>query len=148
MIGKASLFLILGFSLIFLVFGQKFGSLTNQAVDNMTNYYAETVSLDCAVAGANMAANKVFLNNNWNAGFSKLSLNGGKINVTVQRIYSYGDSLIKISSQGTYEGITHKSEVILRPSSFSKFAYYSVLEKNPDGDAIWWSGDDVVWVFL
>ncbi len=145
MVGKASLYLILGFSLIFLVFGQRFGSLTNQAVDNMTNYYAETVSHDCAVTGANMAANKVFLNNKWNAGFSNLSFNGGKINVSVQHVYSYGDSLIKITSTGTYEESSHKSVVILRPSKFSKFAYYSVLEKDPDGDVIWWTAKDTIW---
>lgn len=145
MIGKASLLLILGFSLIFLVFGHRFGSLTNQAVDNMTNYYAETVSQNCADAGANMAANKVFLNNKWRTGFSNLSFNGGEINVNVQNIYSYGDSLIKITSQGICEGITHKSVVLLRPSSFSKFAYYSIFENDPDGNTIWWMAKDTVW---
>jgi hypothetical protein len=140
MVGKASILLVMGFSLIFLVFGQKFVSIDNDAVDNMTNYYAETVSHDCATAGANMAANKVFLDPTWNAGFSDLSFNGGKINTTVQNIDAFKD-IIQIVSTGTFDGITHKVTVQLQPSKFSKFAYYSENE----GGNIWWTGTDTVW---
>ena len=145
MVGKASLLLVLGFSVIFLVFGERFGSLSNQAVDNMTGYYAQTVAHDCAVAGANMAANKVFLDNNWSGGFYNRPFNGGIINVTVKHTSQYGDSVIQITSIGTCDDTTHKSVVILRPSKFSKFAYYSVKEIGPDGSIIYWTGNDTVW---
>jgi hypothetical protein len=140
MVGKASILLVMGFSLIFLVFGQKFVSLSNDAVDNMTNYYAETVSHDCSVAGANMAANKVFLDPTWNAGFSNLSFNGGIINTTVSTINAF-QNIIQIKSVGTYQGITHTTTVVLQPSKFSKFAYYSTSE----GSNIWWTATDTVW---
>ena len=49
MVGKASLLLVLGFSLIFLVFGQRFVSLSGQATDNMVDYYADVIANECAV---------------------------------------------------------------------------------------------------
>jgi hypothetical protein len=140
MVGKATLLVVLGFSLIFLVFGQMFNSLTNQAVDNMTNYYAETVSHDCAVAGANMAANEVFLDPTWNKGFTNQSFNNGIFNTTVKVVDAF-KNVIQITSVGTYGGVTHTVTVELQPSSFSKFAYYSVSE----GGTIWWTGGDTVW---
>jgi hypothetical protein len=140
MVGKASLLVVLGFSLIFLVFGQKFNSLSNQSIDNMTDYYAQTVSHDCAVAGANMAANKVFLDPTWNTGFSNQSFNGGKFNTTVQLVDAFKNR-IQITSVGAYAGVSHTVKVLLQPSSFSKFAYYSVSE----GGTIWWTGGDTVW---
>jgi hypothetical protein len=140
MFGKASMLLVMGFSLIFLVFSQKFTSLTGQAVDNMTNYYSETVAYDCALAGANMAANEVFLDPSWNAGFNDLNLNGGTINATVSGPSKYSN-IIQIVSEGTYKGVTHTVTVKLQPSKFSKFAYYSVSE----GGTIWWTGSDTVW---
>jgi hypothetical protein len=140
MVGKASLLVVLGFSLIFLVFGQRFNSISNQSIDNMTDYYAQTVSHDCATAGANMAANKVFLDPTWNAGFTNQSFNGGKFNTTVKLADAFKNQ-IQITSVGTYAGVTHTTTVLLQPSSFSKFAYYSVSE----GGTIWWTGGDTVW---
>ncbi len=140
MVGKASLFLVLGFSLIFLVFGQKFSSLGNSAVDNMTNYYSESVAHDCAASGANLAANQLFLDPTWRTGFTNLSLNNGTINVAVNEIDPFQD-IIQIVSTGTFNGITKKVTVTLKPSKFSKFAYFSVSE----GDNIWWIGKDTVW---
>ncbi len=37
--GKAAMFLVLAFSLIFLVFGSNFNNLSTRAVDNNAQYY-------------------------------------------------------------------------------------------------------------
>jgi len=70
LVGKASLLLVPGFSLIFLVFGQNFGSFGNNAVDNYTDCYSGSVAHDCALSGANMAANQLFLDPTWRTGIA------------------------------------------------------------------------------
>lgn len=138
--GKAALLLVVGFSLIFLVATQNFGTISTRAVDNMVDYTNETVAHDIAVSGANMAANEVFLDNNWTAGYSDVDFNDGELNVSVQIIDAF-KNIRKIISQGTFGGITRQVEVTLSPSKFSKFAYYSVSE----GGTIWWTENDTVW---
>jgi len=81
--GKAAIFMVLGFSMIFLVFGQNYNNLTNSAIDNFTNYYVRTKAHNIAVSGANMAANEVFMNKTWDTGFSNVTIDGGKLNVYV-----------------------------------------------------------------
>lgn len=138
--GKAALLLVIGIGLIFLVLTQNFGSISNRAVDNMVEYTNETIAHDIAVSGANMAANAIFLNNNWMTGYNNIDFNDGKLNVSVQVIDAF-KNIKKIISKGTFGDITKKVEVTLSPSKFSKFAYYSVSE----GDNIWWTKDDTVW---
>ena len=77
--GKAALLLVIGFSLIFLIATQNFGSISNRAVDNMVDYTNETVAHDIAVSGANMAANAIFLDNTWTTGYSNVNFNNGKL---------------------------------------------------------------------
>lgn len=149
MAGKAALFLVVGFSLIFLTIGKNFGGLSNRAVDNLTDYYAETVSHDIAVTGANMAANRIFLDPTWTAGYNNVSYQNGTMNVTVsvidafkniRKITSVG-TLKRLSNTGQMEDVTNTVSVILQPSKFSKFAYYSVSE----GSSIYWISQDTVY---
>ena len=81
--GKASLLLVLGFSLIFLVVGHNFNNLSVNAVDNITDYYVESMAHNIAVSGANMAASQVFMDKTWGSGYSDLSFAGGIINVYI-----------------------------------------------------------------
>jgi hypothetical protein len=119
--GKASLYIVLGFALIFLVVGYNYGNLTTSAVDNNVTYFKETMAHDIAVSGANMAANQVFLDKTWNAGYSNLAFEGGKINVTVT---AYDINKVRITSVGKYQNTEKTVNVLLQPSSFAKFAYY------------------------
>lgn len=119
--GKASLYMVLGFSLIFLIAGYNYGLLTGNAVDNNLNYYKETVAHNIAVSAANMAANKIFIDRTWRAGFSNVQLSNGIINATVENV---NVDKIKVTATGTYSDITRKVEILLQPSSFAKFAYY------------------------
>ncbi|MDX9924590.1 MAG: hypothetical protein RBS48_07475 [Ignavibacteriaceae bacterium] len=81
--GKAALLLVLGFSLIFLVVGHNFNRLTIRGMDNYSRYYIETIAYNIAVSGANLAANSIFMDKTWEAGFSNLSYQGGTLNVYV-----------------------------------------------------------------
>lgn len=81
--GKASILLVLGFSLIFLVVGHNFNNLSLRSVDNSTNYFKNQKAYNIAVSGANMAANQIFMDKTWEAGYSNLAFDGGTINVYV-----------------------------------------------------------------
>lgn len=140
MAGKALIFLVVGFSLIFITIGQNFGGLSNSAVDNLTDYYTETVAHNIAVTGANMAANRVFRDPTWTGGYNNLDYCDGKLDVNVNILDVYKNTR-QIVSTGTFEGITSTVAVTLQPSKFSKFAYYSISE----GGTIWWMSSDTVW---
>ncbi len=94
--GKAAMLLVLGFSLIFLVFGNNFNSLTTRAVVNQSDYYNETMAHNLAVTGANLAANAVFMDKNWDDGYEDLAYQGGIINVYVTNPTAGTGSKVKV----------------------------------------------------
>lgn len=140
MAGRAVLFLVVGFSLIFLTIGKNFGGLSTRAVDNLTDYYTETVTHDIAATGANMASNKIFLDPTWTAGYNNINYLNGTLNVSVTVIDAF-KNIRRINSVGSFNGVTSTVFVTLQPSKFSKFAYYSINE----GGNIWWTSNDTVW---
>lgn len=139
MVGKASLLLVMGFSLIFLVFGHNYNSVSNQSVDNYVEYYDQILAHSLAQSGANLGANALFTDNGWTDGYSDLEMNGGEINVSVE-IVDASQNIRKLVSIGTYNGIDDTTEVILSPSRFSKYAYYS----EDEGSNIRWTAKDTI----
>jgi len=135
--GKGAILLVLSFSVIFLVFGQRFNWLTTDALDNLVDYYSETKAHNIAVSGANLAASAIFFDGGWDDGFDDLQFNGGEIDVEITDI---GDERL-LTCKGTYEGISKEVKIRFRPSSFAKFSYYMNLfgggDKFYTGDTIW-----------
>jgi hypothetical protein len=140
MVGKAALLLVAGFSLIFLVIAKNFGNLSTRAVDNYTDYYKKTVAHDIAVTGANMAANQIFFDPTWTAGYDDINYQEGNLDVTVTILDAF-KNIRKVTSVGEFSGEYSTVSVVLSPSKFSKFAYYSIYE----GNSIWWMTRDTVW---
>jgi hypothetical protein len=138
--GKAALLLVVGFSLTFLIVGQNFGSLSTRAVENLTDYYEATSAHNIAVSGANMAANEIFFDPTWTAGYNDRPFSGGYLDVSVNVLDAW-KNIRQITSVGTFENVTQTVKVTLQPSKFSKFAYYSTSE----GGTIWWTANDTVW---
>lgn len=88
--------LVLGFSLIFMSISNNFNTLTIKSIEGYSNYFVETMAYNIAVSGANMAANQIFIDRTWEAGYSNLSLNGGTLNVFVSNTASGASGKIKI----------------------------------------------------
>ena len=82
MTGKAILLVVIGFSLTLLAVGQRFGSVSNQAVDNYVKYQKETVAHNIAISGANVAANAIYMNPTWDEGYS-VPFQDGHLDITV-----------------------------------------------------------------
>ena len=77
--GKLSLYLVLGFSLLYMIMGNNSNKMATQTVENMANYNANTVAHNLAVSAANLACNEIFLDDTWDKGISKTDFLGGEI---------------------------------------------------------------------
>lgn len=141
MFGKASVLVVLGFTTIFMAAGYNFGLLSTRAVENHVDYFEETVAHNIAVSGANMAANEVFFDKMWNAGYNDIDFCGGTLDVDVE---NFDVNKIKITSTGEYNNITKSVKIILQPSSFAKFAYYMNIFP---GNMFFYSGDTITGPF-
>jgi hypothetical protein len=138
--GRLAFILVLGFSALFLVMGHNANSVASRSVQNMADYHARTVAYNIAVSCANLAANEIFTDNDWDAGYSNVDFEGGTFDANVVVL----DALLnirKLTTTGTYRGISKTVEVIFKPSSFSKFAYLSTN----DPVNLYWSYKDTIW---
>lgn len=135
--GKAAILMVLGFSLIFLIVGHNFGGLSTRSVENMSEYYAQTMAYNIAVSGANLAACEIFQDGSWDSGLKDVPLNQGILNVSVSKT----GNLISVLSKGEFNNVEKVVKVTFKPSNFSKFAYYMNLFGGDDelntGDTIW-----------
>lgn len=125
--GRAILLVVLGFGVIFTLMGLKFGSVSTSSVQNFVQYYNTTKAHNIAVSGANLAANAIFIDSTWKSGYSNLSFDGGTLNVSVSTLDPV-KNIKQITSTSTFAGVSSVVKIVLQPSQFSKFGYYSVNE--------------------
>ena len=138
--GKAALLLVLGFSLIFMVAGRNFNSLATSTVDNFTNYYSDSKAHHLAASGVNLVTNQIFLNGAMADQTFNYTFDQGTISVTLSTINVF-QNIKQLLSVGTYGNTTSTIRIILKPSVFSKYAYFS----HSEGANIWWTTSDTVW---
>ena len=135
--GKASILIVLGFSLIFLVMGHNFGNISIKAVENNVDYFEDLMAHNIAVSGANMALNEMFIDKDWVTGYHNLTLNNGLLNVKVGDLGGYMKEVVSI---GKYEDASRTVNVKLQPSSYAKFAWYCGNMNSKvfiSGDTLW-----------
>lgn len=137
MFGRASVFLVLGFSGILLLYTQSLFTFSSDSVDVYTQYYRNTMAENIASSAANFACNKFFLDPTWTSGYSNVSFSGGTFSASVS---SVGSNRKKITARGTYSGISKTVEVIFQPSSFARFGYYGAIMP---GNLYYVTGDTV-----
>ena len=143
MSGKASLLVVAGFSLVFLVVAQNFGGISNRAVDNYVNYQTETLAHNIAISGANIMADSLYWDPTFVGPFDR-DFQGGHLDGSVVLINA-ATGYREITATGTIQGKSSTIIIRVAPSSFSEYAYYSTWEKgSPFGGDIWWIGGDVV----
>jgi len=130
--------MIIGFSIIFLVLGKNMADVSVQSMDNAITYYESTQRYNIASAGANFACAKIWENHLWRTGFTNVPFNNGIFTVTVTDTTL---QRVKITSVGTYQGTNQTISLLMQPSYFSKFAYFSDNEPS----TISWVTGDTVW---
>ncbi|MGB5850340.1 MAG: hypothetical protein WBH40_17765 [Ignavibacteriaceae bacterium] len=138
--GKLAFIMVLGFSTLFLVMGYNANNIASRSVQNMADYHAKTVAYNIATSGANMAANEIFMDADWETGFSHEDFEDGYFDATVDVLDAWFN-IRKLTTIGTYRGVSDTIEVIFKPSSFAKFAYFSTN----DPGYLYWTNKDTIW---
>jgi len=147
--GKSALILVIGTILLFLRTGKDLSDTSVQAYDNAMDYYEGAISRNIAISGANLAANYIFLNPPnmngnpwWNGYTSPISFGGGTFTASVDSTSSIdpltGERRLTMRCVSTYRDSTSTVRVILRPSSFAKFALYA----GTSAAAVYWATGD------
>lgn len=147
--GKASILLVMGYATLLLMSGLLLSDMSVEAYDNAMGYYQGVSTRNIAIAGANMAANHIFLypplinGNPWFPGYATpVSYGGGSFIVTVDSTSSIdpmtGDPRLTLRSTATFMDSSASVLVILRPSNFSKFAVYAGTSA---ANVYWATGD-------
>jgi len=99
--GKGAIFLVLGFSTIFLVFGHRFNSLSTNTIDNISNYYAHTQAYNISVTAANIAASNLFFDPDWTPDAAQnVYFNGGEYSIA-KFTASVGDTIMQVVTPDT-----------------------------------------------
>lgn len=135
--GRTSIYLVIGFSAIMLFTGRNMSDVGVQALDNSLSYYENTQRYALAITAANFACSQVWQNPSWTAGYSNVNYNGGTFSATVTDI---GGGKKQITSTATYGGSSQTVTIVMKPSNFSKFAYYGGTSASA---AAWETGDTV-----
>lgn len=136
--GKASLLIVLGFSLIFMVYGRQAIQLSATTTENVASYFYKTRSHHMAVSGVNMIVNKIFLDPNLADNTYTFFLDRDTIKVKLETIDSYLN-IKRLLSTGYSAGNMNTIKIILKPSQFSKYAYFS----NEEGGVNWTNQDTI-----
>lgn len=137
MSGKGTILIVLGFTISFLAFGRNFLNLTKRSSDNVFDYYSQTKAHNIAVSAANFACNELFMDRTWDDGFSLTDFQGGEYKVDIR------DTLVDskvVESIGYYNEITDVVRIVLQPSSYAKFAWYTGNMSSKifiSGDTVW-----------
>ncbi|MBK7105017.1 MAG: hypothetical protein IPH62_07025 [Ignavibacteriae bacterium] len=135
--GKGTILIILGFTISFLAFGRNFLNLTKRSSDNVFDYYSKSKAHNIAVSAANLACNELYFDKNWDKGFDDIDYQDG--NFSVEIIDTLVDSKI-IKATGKYNGESDIVKIILQPSSYAKFAWYTGNMSSKifiTGDTVW-----------
>jgi len=151
MSGKSSLFLVIGFSMLFMIFGRNFNNMAYDTLDNFTRYYYKAKAHSLALAGVNLISNQIWLNQGFNTPTTTFNFDGGTITVTLSTVNAILNmktltSVGKMSITndkliGDDSVWTSTIREVIQPSSFCKFAYFSDVEPS----SIYWGGKDTLW---
>lgn len=136
--GRSSIFLIIGFTTIFLMAGRNLSSISMRALTTSISYYENTTGHNIAEAGANFGCNAIFLTPNWRTGYSNVPFAGGMFTVTASSIS--GSNNVLLVSTATYGDKTYEMKITLQPSGFQKFGFWGGTGASA---AAWETGDTV-----
>jgi hypothetical protein len=145
--GKVSLFLVLGFSALFGIFGRNMLSSSNVTVDNFSFYFNRTQANQIARSGVYLAlANLNHINYGYTGGTYN-NFGDGDGNVVVSLATNGTNGTRVITSVGTYGiGINQVIDTIittLRQRSYSEYGNYYNEFALASGSSVWAATGDV-----
>ncbi|MEI7813082.1 MAG: hypothetical protein WCJ01_11775 [Ignavibacteria bacterium] len=145
--GKASLLLVLGFTLVFMVAGRNAGNVASSTTESMVSYYSSTKAHHLAVSGVNLVVNQLFLDATIADQTYSFTLDDGTISVNLSTTDSYKNikkltaiGTCKVYKDGMDKDTTNTIQIMLKPSMFSKYAFFSDNE-----NSVSWTVGDTAW---
>ncbi|MDP1677127.1 MAG: hypothetical protein Q8L88_09685 [Bacteroidota bacterium] len=149
--GRTAIFMVIGFSMISLYFGSQSYDVKFETMNNAMTYYENVQRTSIGSAGANFAMTKLTSDTSWKGpGINvKYPFAGGTFAIEVRdSIYAltqykvvYVETIYQGSNlDGSGTNITGYTKIVLSPSSFSKFGYFSA---NDPSTITWQTGDTV-----
>jgi hypothetical protein len=156
--GRSAILMVISFSMMFILFGANMFNVKLDAIKNAVKYYENVQRDNIATAGANFACSALYKDTSWRAGYSNVAFNGGRFSVYVtDTLITYANQLItktrKVTVIGSHwNGLLRNADgtegrdssqlitILLQPSNFAKFAYYS---NNDPSTIVWATGDSV-----
>ncbi|HQT91064.1 MAG TPA: hypothetical protein PL001_03450 [Candidatus Kryptobacter bacterium] len=138
MVGRGTLIVILGFSLIFAVSSQYWNRNRVAATENLLQYYDATVARNIAESASNLGADSLF----WDFNTTDLNLTGslsGGTYSTTTALISGPDSNVTLTAVGSYQGLDDSVIILLRRYYFSMFA----VNVQTMSGAAWATGDTI-----
>lgn len=140
MVGKGTLIVILGFSLLFGLAGQNWERTSTQAVGNFSDYYRQTMAHNIAVSAANIGADSIFRNPITPTISMGGDFSSGTYSIKTSSYTRFGLHDTLLTAVGVYEKVHDTVRVLFSRYSFSKYAFFSVIESN-----IYWLTGDTMW---
>jgi len=135
--GRSSLYMVVGFNLIFGILGFNLSRVSNEGYKNYIEYYGVTQAHNIASSGANLGCNELYRDTDWRDGYTNVAFADGRFSV---RVTDVAYNRIRLNAVGEYQDQSAYISVLFGPSSFAKFAYYSVVE-----GGLYWGTGDTVW---
>ncbi len=146
--GKASLLLVMGFSLVLGYISMNLNRYSTQAVSNMTSYYDATASHNLALAGANSGLSKIYQDTSWTGPMHQTLTTGallGSVNVTVANMGGFRKRLRSVSTYAASTGETFHDtvEIFFNTKTGLPLTLYAWFTNN-EGN-VFWQNEDTVW---
>ncbi len=150
--GRTAIFMVIGFSMISLYFGSQAYDVKFETMNNAITYYENVQRTSIGNAGANFAMTKLTADTGWKppGGLNtKYPFAGGTFAIqvkdsihalTVYKVVHIETIFQGSNLDGSGTNITGYTKIILSPSSFSKFGYFS----SNDPSSITWQTNDTI----
>lgn len=149
--GRTAIFMVIGFSVISLYFGSQSYDVKIQAMNNAITYFENVQRTSIGSAGANFAMTKLTSDTGWKGPGKNVyyPFAGGSFSIEVKdSVYQLSQyKVVNVSTvyqgsnmDGSGTNVSALTKIVLSPSSFSKFGYFS---SNDPSSITWQTGDTV-----
>ncbi len=142
MVGRATLIVIIGFSLVFGIAGKYWNREATSAVENYVQYYGQSNVYNIASAGANIGCDSLFTDVSATALSLSGQFAGGNYTVTTTPVAGHTSELLlqSASSYSDFTGsYTDTVQVLLTRRQYSQWEFFS----NKENGIYWKTGDTV-----
>ncbi len=149
--GKALLILVMAFTITFIINTRNFTQMATDTTQNFTSYYYTLKARNAAAVGINILNNRLFfragaVDTVFTFNFDGVTVLDSLITLdpylNIKKIVSVATISLPHSAFAPKEEwyFKERMKVIVKPSMFSKYAYFS----HSEGSSIFWSGRDSV----